>query len=283
MKPCVYHRPQTLDEALILARQHAGARFIAGGTDLLVQMRAGRHNPDALISLRSIPELSGVSVDETGVRIGAATPVVEILANEAINAWYPVLIGALRRLGSAQIRSTATIGGNLVNASPLADSAPPLIAVDATVSVAGKDGVRTGTIEDFFHGPGACDASRDEVVTEIALPMPHVDARGAFLRKERVHMDLALASVAIVLRMEGDICADIRIVAGAVAPVPLRLRETEAVLRGERVSERITAARSVAEAEVRPITDVRSTESYRRHIVGAFVRRGVLSLAGGAS
>ncbi len=283
MTSAEYHRPRTLAGALQLSRQLHGARFIAGGTDLLVQMRAGTCRPAALISLRSIPELASVTVDDTGARIGAAVPLAALLADTDLCERFAVLAQAMARVGSAQIRSSATIGGNLVNASPVADTAPPLIALGAPVCIAGQDGVRELPLESFFQGPGICALRQGEVLTEVVLPAADPGARGMFLRQERVYMDLAQASVAVVLRAEGDRVVDCRIVAGGVAPMPLRLHSTEAVLRGEVItSETLDRARTTAEAEVRPISDIRATEAYRLHLVGVFVHRAVRTLAFGA-
>ena len=188
----------------------------------------------------------------------------------------------MRRLGSVQIRNAATIGGNLANASPCADTAPPLIALGASARIAGRSGARACALEDFFKAPGESAAAPDELLTALALPPPRAGWRSRFLRQQRVYMDLAQASVAVAIELDGDACVDLRIVAGAVAPTPLRLRDAEAVLRGQRITPALLErARAVAAAEVRPISDVRASEAYRRHLVGVFVRRAVRDLVSG--
>ena len=270
-----YHRPRRLDEALGLMRESDDVRVVAGGTDLLVRNPAPART---LISLRRVAELLGI---EAG-RIGAATPVAELVRSADLAARYPVLVQAARRLGSPQIRSVATVGGNLCRAAPCADLAPPLIVLEARAEIAGAEGAREVPVEDFFTGPGTTCLRKGEVLAAVHLDPPRAGAVGLFQKKGRVAMDLSIASVAMLLEAEDGRCRRIRIAAGSVAPRPLRLREVEAWLEGAMLdAPRLAEAVRIASATVAPITDIRSTEAYRRHIVGAYVRRGIEQLLAG--
>lgn len=270
-----YHRPATLTEALALAHATPGARFVAGGTDMMVKLRGGSFAPSALISLRNLPELRGVSVGPEGARIGAATPLAALLQHPELQAGWPLLLDALRTMGSAQIRNSATLGGNLCNGSPCADSPPALIALGARVELVGPAGLREVAVEDFFTGPGATLRAPDEALSAVLLDPPVRGSRGVFLRKQRVAMDLAQVNLAVWLALEGPRVVHARVVAGAVGPTPLRLRPVESLLCGEPTAERVSEAAALAAALVQPISDLRATAAYRRHITGVFVRRAV--------
>ncbi len=283
MPHTAYHRPRTLEEARSLKAETPGACFIAGGTDLLVQMRGGRKRPGALISLRSVAELAGVTTGGV-TAIGAMTTLTDVLRHPVVSKRFPALVAAVRSMGSVQIRNVATLGGNLCNASPAADSAPPLLVLGAKARIEGGDGEREIPIEDLIAGPGRTCLGPDDVLTAILLDPPPSGARGAFLRKTRVHVDLALASVAVALEMDpaSEICRQARVAAGAVAPTPLRLREVEAMLAGEKITqETLGRARQLARDGISPISDVRASADYRRHITGVLLARAVSSLLNG--
>jgi carbon-monoxide dehydrogenase medium subunit len=273
-----YLRPRTLDEAFELEAATEGARWVAGATDVMVKIRGRVLSPRALISLRGVDGLAGVDVGEQ-TRIGATTTVADLLAHETLGREYPVLAEAAARLGSPQIRSVATVGGNLCNASPCADLALALLVLEARVGARDAGGSREIPIERFFLGPGRSCLEPGEVATHVTIPKPAAGVRSAFLKKGRVRMDLAIASLAVVLDVEAGVCRRARIGAGSVAPVPLRLREAESVLEGKSPSAGdIDRARAAAERAVTPISDVRSSAAYRRHIVGVYVRRALESL-----
>jgi CO/xanthine dehydrogenase FAD-binding subunit len=277
-----YHRPKTLEQAWQLAQQQPGARFIAGGTDLLVKLREGRQPPPpALISLRNIDELRRIEVGEV-VRLGALVTIGELVDDEALGAAYPVLSQAARRVGSVQIRNAATVGGNICNASPCADTAPPLLVAEARVELASPTGRREVPLEDFFVAPGQTRIADDEIVTALCFDRPAPGTRAVFYKKGRVAMDLSLVSVAVLLQLDGARCTRARVAAGSVAPRPVRLHRTEATVEGGPIdAERLRAARAVAAAEVEPITDLRTTADYRRHLVGVLVERAVTALCQG--
>ena len=270
-----YHRPSTLDEAFHLAAGVPGSRFVAGGTDLFVQIGNGRPEPPALISLRGLGELSDIETS-TRVKIGAAVPLSDIQVHPVVAENFPALVESIAILGSRQIRNMATLGGNLCNASPAADTAPPLLIYGASVELTDAEGSREMTLEDFFQGPGQTSLKPGEILTAILLDPPTSGTRSVFLRKGRVKMDLAIASLAALVIMDGKTCSRIRIAAGAVAPVPLRLERSEAIAQGTLLDDRVrTLAGDTARTEISPITDLRSTGDYRRHLTGVLVERAL--------
>ena len=275
-----YLRPKSLKEALQQKKTIAGAKFISGGTDLLVQIKNRELQPPALISLRSIPELATIEING-GARIGALATISDIIQHNELGLNYPVLVEAARRLGSVQIRNVATVGGNLCNCSPSADMALPLLVLEAKVRLRTAKARREIQISEFFKGPGESCLSSDEILTDILLDPPHQKAKATFLKKGRVKMDLAIASLAVLLEMEGGRCRKARIAAGSVAPVPLRLSKVETMLEGAAISKDLMSkAQQLARDIVSPITDVRATEEYRRQIVGVYVKRGLEKILG---
>lgn len=275
-----YLRPKSLKEALQQKKTIAGAKFISGGTDLLVQIKNRELQPPALISLRSIPELATIEING-GARIGALATISDIIQHNELGLNYPVLVEAARRLGSVQIRNVATVGGNLCNCSPSADMALPLLVLEAKVRLRTAKARREIQISEFFKGPGESCLSSDEILTDIILDPPHQKAKATFLKKGRVKMDLAIASLAVLLEMEGGRCRKARIAAGSVAPVPLRLYKVEALLEGSTVTEKLAAeAQRLATKIISPITDIRATEEYRRQIVRVYVKRGLEKILG---
>lgn len=278
-----YYKPRSLDEALELREKIPGAVFIAGGTDLMVKIRNGDVQPPDVISLRSVPELSGIT-DKGVTRIGAMTTINELIEHPMLHDRYPVLVEAARRHSGPQIRNVATIGGNLCNCSPCADTAPPLLVLEAWVRLIGAGGSREISCDEFFKGPGETCLNPGEILTDIFLDPPRKIERATFMKKGRVHMDLATASVAVLLEMDGNTCRRACIAAGSVAPVPLRLSEVEKLLKGNAISEEILdEAQKMAEESVSPITDIRATEEYRRRIVGVYARRAIEKLTGSRS
>lgn len=270
-----YHKPQTIEDALQLKTEKRGAVYIAGGTDVMVQIKNRELRPSALISLRNIPELAHIDVNG-GARIGALATITDIIQHSTLALAFPLLVEAARRIGSVQIRNVATIGGNLCNCSPCADMALPLLVLEAKVRLRTSETTREVPVEDFFKGPGESCLLSDEIMTDILLDPPDANAIAVFMKKGRVKMDLAVASVAVLLDMEGDLCRKAYIAAGSVAPVPRRLREVEEKLEGTILSEQIISeAQKIAKSSVAPITDIRSTEDYRREIVGVFVKRSL--------
>ncbi len=275
-----YHKPTTLAEALRLREATPGARFIAGGTDLWVRMRQGREAPPALVSLRAVRELSALDPGDPA-RIGAGVTLSELAKHERIRGRFPALVEAALAMGSVQIRNVATVGGNLCNASPAADLAPALLSYDARVEIRSASGRREIPLACFFAGPGRTSLAPGELLAAVLIPSPGPGARAAFLRRGRVRMDLALASVAVRLEETGGVLKGVRVAVGAVAPTPRRLPEVEALLEGKRPDPALFAeAGRLAAAGVAPITDLRASEGYRRQLVGVLVRRALARLCG---
>ncbi len=289
MESLPYYRPRSLIDAFELLAAVSDARWIAGGTDLLVQARK-RSQSCGLISLRSIEELGNITTEpDGGLRIGAAMVLSDVRKNRAVRKSCPVLCEAIDVLGSRQIRNVATLGGNLCNASPAADTAPALLALDARVELVSADSRRELPLHDFILGPGKTALKVGEILSALLVPSQlESGACGqAFIRKGRVKMDLAIVSLAVSLSMDGDRCRDIRVAAGAVAPVPLRLIAAEDLLRDTELDDvAIAAAKESAMATVSPIDDQRASAFYRRQLVGVFLERAVrraAGLAGGES
>jgi len=270
-----YYKPKSLDEVWELKKKIPDSLFIAGGTDVLVGIRNNEIHPQALISLRSIPGLNSIKSGKV-TRIGALATISDIIQHPKLRKNYSVLVEAAKSLGSAQIRNVATIGGNLCNCSPCADMALPLLVLEAKVRLQTVKGQREIPLHEFFKGPGESCLAPHEIATDILLDTPPKNAKTSFLKKGRVKLDLAVASVAVRLEMEGDKCHKARIAAGSVAPVPLRLSKVETMLEGATVTKQhLAEAQRLAEDNVVPITDIRSTEEYRRQITGVLVKRAL--------
>jgi carbon-monoxide dehydrogenase medium subunit len=274
-----YYRPASLPELWEIRETIPGARVIAGGTDILVKIKNRVVEPPALISLRAMPELRGISIDN-GARIGAMTTINELIRHPDLASDYPVLIEAARRLGSAQIRNAATVAGNLCNCSPCADTALPLLVLDARVELQSSSQKREIPLHEFFVGPGESCLAPGEIMTAILMAPPAPGTRAVSFKKGRVKMDLAIASAAVLASMKNGLCEKVRVAAGSVAPVPMRLREVEELLEKNPItSDTAHEAARIAMESVSPITDIRSTEDYRQHITGVFVQRAVEQLA----
>jgi len=275
-----YHQPQSLKEAFQLKNSIPESLYVAGGTDLMVRIKSRELHPPALISLRSIQNLFGVKNGNL-IRIGAMTILSDLINDPILNQNFPILIESAKSLGSVQIRNVATIGGNLCNGSPAADMAPSLLVLEAKIRLQKGKKSRDVLIDEFFKGPGETSLDCDEIVTDILLPPLEQDTKTIFLKKGRVKMDLAIASVAAFLKIEGNTCCAARIAAGSVAPVPMRLSQLESFLTGATLSPKLLSeAQQFASKSVSPITDVRATEEHRRHIVGILVKRALEKLVG---
>lgn len=282
MRPAAYHRPESLEEVWRLLAAEEEARLVAGGTDLLVRARQKKLPlPPTLVSLRRVADLRGIQVAET-FRIGSLTTMAECAEHAGLRSRLPALAEAAGLMGSVQIRNLATVGGNLCNASPCAELATPLLVHGARVELVDPSGRRELPLEDFFRGPGMTCLERGEILAALLVDAPPPESRAFYQRRGRVRMDLAQASLALRVEMEGRRCRLARVAAGAVAPTPLRLREVESLLTGERLTPAvIQRAADRAEKSVRPISDIRAGAGHRRRLVGVFARRGLERLAAG--
>jgi len=274
-----YLEPTTINEAISLLSQYNGkAKLIAGGTDLLVQIRNKSIAPEYVIDIGYITGLDYIEHNATqGLSIGALTTIRALEQSDMLQKKYPVIADAAGKLGSAAIRNVATIGGNLCNAAPSADTAPPLIGLSAQAKIAGPDGERIVPLEDFFTGPGSSALKTGELLTEIQVPVPPPGTKGKYLKHGRSPVDLAVVGVAAIMILDaGETCRDIKIVLGAVAPTPIRAKKAEETLRGKKVEPSlIEKAAQVASEEAQPITDVRASASYRTEMVRVFTRRAL--------
>ncbi len=283
-----YLRPKSVQEAISLLREHDGkARVIAGGTDLVVDMRAGMTNqtpklgPQYVIDLESIPELDYIECDEKqGLRLGALDKIRALEKSSLLHQYYPVISQAAGQLGSVAIRNVATIGGNLCNAVPSAEMPPALIALSAKARIAGFGGDRVIPLEEFFVSSCKTVLNPAELLVEILVPVLPPNTKGVYLKhgKRWGTFDLAIVNVAVVLTLEADnqTCRDVKIVLGAVASTPMRAKKAEAILSGKKIeSSLIEKAAQAASEEARPITDIRASAAYRAGMVKVFTRRAL--------
>lgn len=272
-----YFEPESVDEALELLSLYKGqARVIAGGTDLLVKMKRELISPEALISLSRISALKCFNEDEKMLRIGAAVTLFQAESNSTVARSYSALYEALRSMAAPAIRNMGTIGGNLANASPAADTAPPLLVYNSRLKLRSKKGERIVPLEEFFLGPGSTVLSPEELIIEIQVPFLEASEGSSFLKLGRVSADIAKINVAVYLRREGERCALCRIALGSVAPTPLRIYSAEKLAEGEIFTESLIkkVARECQE-KIRPIDDVRSTREYRIWVSAVLVEEAL--------
>lgn len=283
-----YIRPTSLEEACAaLAASEGPVKALAGGTDLLVQMKQGRLQPKALVSLRDVPGLSFVRLENDGALVlGAATPLGTVEISPEVIKSFPAIAEAASWIGSVQVRSRATVGGNLCNAAPSADMAPILIAYGATATITNGRAERALPLEDFFAGPGQTVLKPGELLKAITVPPAPAGSFGTYKKAYRSAMDIATVGVgALVVFAPGSAPAapgaaraiqDVRLVLGAVAPTPIRAREAERVLTGQTLDpDLIAQASRKAAQEARPITDVRASAEYRTTLVEVLSRRAL--------
>ena len=259
-------------------------KVLAGGTDLLVSMKYGTSTPRMLIGLKALPRLKLMDFNEIrGLRLGALVTHEAIAGSPIIKSRYGALASACARIGTPQIRHMGTIGGNVCNASPSADSLPPLIAYGAAARLVTPDGERSLPLENFCTGPGqnACEAG--EILSGISVPCPAPHTVAAYVRlPARTAEDIAAVSVAVAMTFdpERQSCREIRIVLGAVAPTPIRAGKAEEMLRGERLCQELVerAAQEAAE-DACPLSDVRSSAAYRKEMVRVLTRQAISEVA----
>ena len=269
-----YYEPVTVDEALIHYKKAGdGARFMAGGTNLLVSMKMENESPRAIISLNKIPELCGIQENNDEVVIGARTTIYDVAQHPLILSKFYALAEACASFGSTQIQMMGTIGGNICNGSPASDSTPALLSCDASFELVSLSGSRAIPASEFFLSPGKTAIHDGEILARIHLPTPQEGVTSRFIKISRVAADLAKASLAISVHMNGETIQDCRIALGSVAPVPLRAKKAEALLKGNKLSKELAekAAKMVSE-EVSPIDDIRSSGWYRRQVCAVMLQ-----------
>ena len=278
MRAIDYQAPTSLSEAVsIMAANGDRARPLAGGTDVLVQLRGGRREADVVVDTKKIPELNTLKLDDNGLQLGAAVPCYRIYNDAAVAAAYPGLIDAASMIGSIQIQGRATVGGNLCNAAPSGDTIPPVITLGGEAHINGPNGWRTMPAEDFCTGPGRNALQNGELLVAIQLPAPAANSGTAYLRFiPRNEMDIAVAGVSSTVQLDasGQTIQSARIALASVGPTPILATAAGDSLAGKAVSdEAIEEAGRLASEAATPITDMRGTIRQRHHLVAVLTRR----------
>ncbi len=275
-----YEAPTTASAAVsLLAAAQVPAKLLAGGTDLLIQMRSGHQQLALLVDLKGIAEMNTVVAENGGFRIGAAMGCMALVENESFTKAWPGVTDAVKLIGSIQIKGRASVGGNVCNASPAADSVPALIAAGAIASVLGPAGRREVAVEDIAAGPGKNTLAQGEIVTSFMLPKRAPRSGDAYLRfTPRTEMDIAVVGVGINLTLDDKgVCSAARVGLGAVAERALLVPAAAAALIGSKVDEPALANLAAAvSAACRPIDDKRGTKAFRTKVAGVLARRAAL-------
>jgi carbon-monoxide dehydrogenase medium subunit len=277
-----YHAPTSLPEALdLLAKYDGKARVFAGGTDLLVSMKKREVLPEHLISLKGLAELKGIHHEKEGMKIGASVTLDEIEHSKMIQDKFCPLWNAVQVMASPQIRSLGTIGGNLCSAAPSADTAPPLIALDASVEIISSKGKRKVLVEKFFKGPEESVLKPGEILTQILIPHPLEKSSGAYFKlMRRAAMDLAQVGVAVCLSFDSEkrICRGAKIALGAVGSTPIRALKAEQILLNKEMNETVgKEAGKIAAQEANPRSSIRASKEYRREMIEVLTKRAVMA------
>lgn len=274
-----YIKPKTIEEATnFLLELGAGAKIMAGGTDLLPPMRGGVLKPEYLIDIKDLPGLDYLTYDEEeGLRIGALTKLRTIEFSKMVWEKNPSVAQAAKYVASTQVRAKGTMVGNIVNASPSADTPPILIAQGARLLIHGPENTREVPVEQFYKGFKKVDLEKGEIVTGIMVPPLAKDEHAAYIKHSvRKAMDLAIVGVAAWLKMDGNVCVNARIALGAVAITPVRAPEAEQILIGKELTDDVVASAAIAAMEnCHPITDVRASADYRQDMVRVFTKRAI--------
>ncbi len=282
MQSVRYARSHSVDEAVrLLGEGGPTARVLAGGTDLIVLARERRRDVDLFIDIKHIPDLLGVAFDDQGLTVGAATPLYQVYGHPDVRRHYPALVEASHVIGGTAVQGRASLGGNLANASPAADSIPAMIALSGVARVAGPNGRREVPIAEFCTGPGRSVLEPGEFIVDLHFPAPADSSGSAWQRFiPRNEMDIAVVNAAAYLVLDGDTVTDARLALGAAAPTPLDLVEAAQSLVGAHLTdEAMGRAASLASAAARPISDMRGTESQRRHLAGVLTARVIRTAA----
>ena len=268
--------PTSVDEAVkILAGASGMAKVLAGGTDLLVQLRSGRTRPELIVDTKRIPGMIGIREESDRFVIGASTPGVTIYQNKALTRAWPGIVEGMDLIGSEQIQGRASLAGNLCNASPAADSVPALVAAGCVVAVQGPKGKRTVPVEKFCAGPGKTTLKPGEIVVSLTLPARPKNSSDAYLRLiPRTEMDIAVVGCGVSLTMKGDTVKDARVGLGAVAPTVLLVDKAAKALVGSTLDDAaLEAAAQACSDACKPIDDKRGTIKYRTKIAGVLLKR----------
>lgn len=285
-----YIAPKTAGEAAELLKNETGvSRILAGGSDILVQMKTGLVQPDLLVDIKRIDGIDDITPESGGFRIGATVSGARLGENEAVKKLWPGVVEAFELIGSTQVQGRATMAGNLCNASPAADSVPALVAAKAVVRIVGPKGERDCPVQDVPTGPGQNSLEKGEFVTSIFLPARPDNASDAYLRFiPRTEMDIAVVSAAVSLVLDGDgVVASANVALGAVAPTVLSVPDAGACLVGGRCDgDALQAMGEACSAAATPISDKRGTAEFRKDVVAVMAKRAATiayTRAGGTS
>ncbi|MCE8514445.1 xanthine dehydrogenase family protein subunit M [Ruegeria pomeroyi] len=272
-----YHSPESFAQAARLAAEAEGVtRFLAGGTDVLVQLRADIVTPDTLIDIKKIPGTQDITRNGDGSwTLGAAVPGAELGEHAGLVDDWPGVVEAMNLVGSTQVQGRATLTGNLCNGSPAADSVPAMVAASMTATVTGPDGERVVAVEDIPTGPGRTSLAKGELISALHIPARGENAGDAYLRFiPRSEMDIAVVGCAVNLRLDGDTITEARVSLGAVAPTVLLVGDAAAAIIGSTLDDaaldRLAAAASAA---CKPIDDKRGTIAFRTEVAGVLAKR----------
>ena len=272
-----YAAPDSVDKAVsLLVKAGGNARVMAGGTDVLVQLHADLKEPSLFVDIKNIPELRTIAEEAGGFRVGAAVTGMELIDHEAFNAAWPGVIEGVALIGSVQVKGRATMGGNLCNASPAADSVPPLIAAQAVAVLMGPGGSREVPVEDIISGPGQTSLGPGEIVVSFLFPPRPPHSGDCYMRlTPRTEMDIAVVGAAVNLTLDdAGTCVAARVALGAVAPTPLLVAEAADALIGSKVDDAAMAKLAAAASSAcHAISDKRGTELYRIKTVAVIARR----------
>ena len=279
MKWIDYATPHSVREAADLLSEAGGrARVMAGGTDLLVALRAGVYDIDLVVDGKNIPELNEITYDPTnGLTLGAAVPCYKIYGNQAVATAYPGLIDAASLIGGTQIQGRASLGGNLCNATPSADSIPPMIVLNGTANIAGPNGNRQVAIEDFCTGVRQNALGSDEILVSLHFPAPVANSGANYIRFiPRNEMDIAVAGAGVSVVLDNGDIKEARVSLASVAPTPLFVQEAGDAIAGKPANdETVRIASGIARDAARPITDMRGTIEFRQHLCEVLTRRAL--------
>lgn len=278
LRPFEYFEPVTVEEAVrILSEYGSKAKVLAGGVDLIPKMRRRELLPECIVNIQKIPGLNHVKGDrQKGLRIGALAPLRAVELSPTVARDYYILYEAVHQIASFQVKTMGTLVGNLCVATPASDVATALLALGATLKVAGTSQEKEIPIETFFAGPGETVLAPYEMVTEVSVPAVPAGTGGAFLNLSKTKADIAKVSVAVTMTVINNTCKEAKIALGSVAPTPIRASRAEETLRGRKLEKRIAeeAAEAAADA-AKPITDIRSDAEYRREMTKVLVRRAI--------
>jgi carbon-monoxide dehydrogenase medium subunit len=278
-----YFEPSSIEEASVFLSEHKQAKVLAGGTDLLAVMREREMDCEYVVNIKKIPGLSYIAPDAGALKIGALTTISAMERSNAVKERYTTIYDSAQTFGTVPVRNMATLGGNICRASRLSDMVPPLLVLDSEVKIVGLRNEKRVRLEDFFKGPGITILKRGEILTEVWVPPLRPHTGTAFMKMMRTEQDCSKVSAAVAITVKGtrenQVCEDVKIAIGAVAPTPplryiANLRKAEDLLRGRELTNTVIAeAAAVAAEQIAPKTDIRSTAEYRKELTEVLVRR----------